>query len=121
MTLFIMALCCLAPAQDLDEMRVRLKDPAQVFPIFQSLIRAGRYADAYNYVLSGKTKAEMPYEVFYSALTTPEMSYDVSKRLLNELRVHKADGDARTVELCNSEFGFRHTLRLGKFASLWEI
>jgi hypothetical protein len=121
MTLLMMALCWLVPGQDLDEMRQQLKDPAQVFPIFQQLIRAGRYADAYNYLLSPKTKSQMPYEVFYSALTSPEMSFDVSKRLLNELRVHKADGDARIVELCNSEFGFRHSLRLSKFAAPWVL
>jgi hypothetical protein len=121
MTLLIMALCSLVPGQNLDEMRERLKDPAQVFPIFQQLIRAGRYADAYNYLLSAKAKTQMPYEVFYSALTAPEMSYDVAKRLLNELHVHKADGNARTVELCNAEFGFRYTLRLSKFANLWVL
>ena len=121
MTLVIMALCCLAPgAQDMDEIREKLKDPAQVFPLFVDLIRAGRYSNAYD-LLSGPTRAQMPYEVFYSALTVPEMSYDVSRRLLGSLKTHKADADAKTVEICGAEFGFRRTLRLGKLGKLWVL
>src|SRR5438105_12005711 len=137
MTLFIMALCSLVPVsldvaastplgtsrdkQDVEEVRERLKDPAQVFPVFQELMAAGNYGKAHEWTLSPKTKVAMPYEVFHTAVTVPEMSYDVSKRLLNSLRVHRADGSARVVELCNSEFGFRYTLRLGKFANLWVL
>ena len=121
MTVLLMAFSCLAPVQDVDEVRERLKDPAQVFPVFQELLRAGRYANAHEWTLSPKTRTQLPYEAFYTAVTIPEMQYDVSKRLLNSLRVHRADANARIVELCSSEFGFRHTLRLSKFASLWVL
>jgi len=121
MPLLLVALCSLAAVQDLDEVRERLKDPAQVFPIFQELIRAGRYSNAHDWTLSPKTRTQLPYEAFYTAMTIPEMSYDVSKRLMSSLRVHKADPEARTLRLCSSEFGFDRTLRLSKFANLWVL
>jgi hypothetical protein len=124
MTFLLAALCAFGPdsaaGQDIDEIRERLKDPAQVFPIFQDLLRAGLYSKAHD-LLSPKTRQQLPYEVFYSALTIPEMSYDVSKRLLRSLRVHKVDPDARVVQLCSSEFGFERSLRLTKFAGLWVL
>src|SRR5947207_12677541 len=107
MTLLIMALCSLVQAPYIDEVRERLKDPAQVFPVFQEFIRAGLYSPAHQ-LLSAKTAQQLPYEAFYTAMTVPEMQYDVSKRLLNSLRVHQVSPDLQRVELCNSEFGFRY-------------
>ena len=66
----------------------------------------GPLLDAHDWTLSPKTRTQLPYEAFYTAMTIPEMSYDVSKRLMNSLRVHKADPEARTLRLCSSEFGF---------------
>jgi hypothetical protein len=120
MTLLIMALCSLAPAQDPDDVRERLKDPAQVFPIFLDYLRTGRYSNAHE-LLSRETKLQLPYEAFYTALTVPEMSYNVSKRLLGSLRVHKVDPASRTIQICSSEFAFRRTLRLSKFATVWVL
>lgn len=124
--LLVFSLVCVlppadGPAQDVEEVRERLKNPAQAFPVFQELLRAGRYADAHNWVLSGKTHAVLPYEAFYLALTGPEMSYDVSRRLLYSLRVHQVDEAARTVEVCSAEFGFRRQLRLSKLMNLWVL
>lgn len=110
-----------APAQDIDEARERLKDPAQVFPIFQQLVQAGRYANAHEWTLSPKTRSSMPYEAFYTAMTVKEMNYDVSRRLLSSLRVCRVDEAARTVRLCSPLFGFDHTLRLTKFVKLWVL
>jgi len=120
MTLLIMALCSLVQPQDMDEIRERLKDPAQVFPVFQEFIRAGLYSPAHQ-LLSAKTAQQLPYEAFYTAMTVPEMSYDVSKRLLSSLHVHRVQPDLQRVELCNSEFGFRYALRLSKFAGQYRL
>jgi hypothetical protein len=97
MNLLLALLCAAAsPVQDVEEVRERLKDPAQVFPVFQELLKAGQYAKAREWTLSPKTRAQLPYEAFYTVMTatrcpTTPQEVDVL------LRVHKAeprrDGD----------------------------
>ena len=120
MTLLIMALCSLVPVQDMDEIRERLKDPAQVFPISRSSSARGSIRRPTR-SSRGKTAQQLPYEAFHSIMTGPEMSYDVSKRLLNSIHVHRVLPEQQRVELCNSEFGFRYTLRLSRFAGQWRL
>jgi hypothetical protein len=119
----VLAFVCAAAAsvQDVEEVRERLKDPAQVFPVFQELLKAGQYAKAWEWTLSPKTRAQLPYEAFYTVMTADEMSYDVSKRLMSSLRVHKADAEAGTVTLCSAAFGFERSLRLTKFVKLYVL
>jgi hypothetical protein len=125
MNLLLVLICALDPdsgaGQDVDEVRERLKDPSQVFPVFQQLLQAGRFANARDWILSPKTKSSLPYEAFYLAMTSKEMSYGISQRLLSSLRVHKVDEAARVLHLCCSEFGFRTQLRLTKFVNLWVL
>ena len=124
--IFLLAWCAhlppaFAPAQSVDEAREALKHPAQVFPLFQKLTLAGRYADAWNWTLSPKTHVSLPYEAFYLSMTGPEMSFDVSRRLLASLRVSSVDEAARVVRVSSPEFGIRRELRLTRFANLWVL
>jgi hypothetical protein len=125
MNLLPVLICALAPdsgtAQDVDEVRERLKNPAQVFVVFQELLQAGKYAKAHEWTLSPKTKGALSSEAFYFAMTSKEMSYEASKRMMSSLRVHRVDETARVIHLCSSEFGFQYQLRLTKFVNLWVL
>jgi hypothetical protein len=114
MNLFFMAVCALAQAPDMDRVRERLKDPAQVFPVFQELIAAGEYGTAQR-ILSPEAMKRLPSELFYLAFA----SYEPPRRLIASLRVHHyADGKLR---LCSPEFGVSREFRIVKFLTIYTL
>lgn len=113
--------CAAAPAPlELDEIRERLKDPAQVFPVFQELLRRGELGTAHK-LLAPATQKVLSYEKFYFALS----AFEASTRMILSARVHAvdvpADGKAGRIRICGPEFGLGRDLRLAKFVGIWTL
>jgi len=98
-------------APDMDQIRERIKDPAQLIPVFQELIAAGEYGTAQKLLSPGAMKM-LPSEAFYLAFA----SYEPPRRLVASLRVHRvSDGQIR---VCSPEFGVSRDFRIAKFLSI---
>ncbi len=112
--------CAAAPCPELDDIRERLKDPSQVFPVFQELVRCGNVGLAHE-MLSPATRKSLIYEKFYFALT----AFEASTRMILSARVHavEAPADAKTgrIRICGPEFGLGRDLKLTKFVGLWHL
>jgi hypothetical protein len=102
--------------QDIDAIRERVKDPAQVFPVFQELIAAGEYSMAHNLV-SPATKKFLPYEAFYIAFA----SVEPPRRMVASLQVHALDPAANRMRLCSKEFGVSRDFRIVKFMTMYVL
>jgi len=114
MNLLLMAVCAFAPSQDISEIRDRLKDPAQVFPVFQELIAAGEYGTAQK-VLSPAAMKMLPAEAFYLAFA----SFEPPRRLVASLKVHGV-GDGK-LRLCSPDFGVSREFRIQKFLTIYTL
>jgi hypothetical protein len=114
MNLLFVAVLAHAQVGDVDSLRERLKDPAQVFPVFQELVAAGEYAKAQR-VLSPASMKMLPAEAFYLTFA----SYEPPRRLVASLRVH-AVGDGK-VRLCSPEFGVSRDFRIAKFFTIYTL
>ncbi|HVR85761.1 MAG TPA: hypothetical protein VMU54_15690 [Planctomycetota bacterium] len=114
MNLLWIAVSVLAQGADLGSLRERLKDPAQVFPVFQELIAAGEYGTAQK-VLSPAAMKMLPTEAFYLTFA----SYEPPRRLVASLQVHAvSDGKVR---LCSPEFGVSRDFRIAKFFTIYTL
>lgn len=111
MNLLLMAVCALAQSADMDAIRERIKDPAQVFPAFQELVAQGEYGTAQK-LLSPNAMKLLPSEAFYLAFA----SFEPPRRLVASLQVHHAD--AARVRVCSPEFGVSRDFRIAKFLSI---
>jgi len=115
MNLLLAAVCALAPlGQDLADIRERLKDPAQVFPVFKELIAAGEYGTAQK-VLSPSAMKLMSAETLYLVFA----SFEPPRRMVASMQVH-AVGDAG-VRICSREFGVSRDIRLVKFLTIYTL
>src|SRR5689334_14768704 len=112
MNLLFMALCALVQCQapDMDQLRERIKDPAQLFPVFQELVACGEYGTAQN-LLSPNAKKILPSEAFYLAFA----SIEPPRRLVASLKVHQSAADR--IRVCSPEFGVSRDFRIVKFLS----
>src|SRR5882672_4015949 len=114
MNLLLISVCALVQAPDMDRVRERLKDPAQVFPVFQELIAAGEYGTAQK-ILSPAAMKFLPAEAFYLAFA----SFEPPRRMVASLRVHAvADGRLR---LCSPDFGVSRDFRIVKFMTIYTL
>ncbi len=110
--------CAAAPGPELDEVRERLKDPAQVFPVFQELLRGGELGRAHE-MLAPATRKALSYEAFYFAFT----AFEASGRMIRSARVHAveapAEAKAGRIRVCGVEFGLGRDLRLARLGEVW--
>ncbi|MBV8881233.1 MAG: hypothetical protein JO332_14805 [Planctomycetaceae bacterium] len=111
MNLLLAAVCALAQSPDMDAIRERIKDPAQLFPVFQELIAAGEYGTAQR-LLSPNAMKMLPAEAFYLTFA----SYEPPRRLVASLKMHAVDGTR--LRLCSPEFGVSRDFRIVKFLSI---
>jgi hypothetical protein len=127
MILMMVLVCALSPASaaqqetgkppiDRDEVRRRLKDPTQVFPVFQELIAAGEYGIARD-MLSRETAKILPQEAFTLAFTT----FEVPRRMIASLEQHAVDVANLRVRLCSKEFGVSREFRIVKFMTIYAL
>jgi len=100
--------------QDIDAIRDRVKDPAQVFPVFQELIAAGQYGTARN-LLSPAASKLLPYESFYLTFA----SFEPPRRMVASLQVHALDPATNRLRLCSKEFGVSRDFRIVKFMTIY--
>src|SRR5205814_7550488 len=107
MNLLLMAVCALAPSQDISEIRDRIKDPAQVFPVFQELIAAGEYGTARNLLSPSAAKMLTP-EIFYLTFA----SFEPPRRMVASLQVHALEPASNKLRLCSREFGVSRDFRI---------
>ncbi len=115
MNLLLAAVCAMAPCgQDLDAVRERIKDPSQVFPVFQELIAAGETGTAQK-LLSPAAMKLMSSETLYLVFA----SFEPPRRLIASLQVHAVDG--MRLRLCSREFGVSRDFRLAKFLSIYTL
>jgi len=108
--------CASAPCPDEDQVRDRVADPAQVFPVFQELVRCRDYGLAHN-LLSPDSKKHLPYEAFAIAFTT----FEASRRMIDGAEVHACDPAAGRIRVCNPEFGVGRDLRLKKWVGIYVL
>jgi hypothetical protein len=108
------------PCPELEDIRERLKNPSQVFPVFQDLVRCGNLGTAHQ-MLATATKKSLAYEKFYFALT----AFEASTRMILSARVHgvdaPADGKSGRIRICGPEFGLGRDLRLAKLGEVWTL
>jgi len=104
------------PGIDLDEIKRRLKDPTQTFPVFQELIAAGEFGKARD-MLSRDAKQRLPQEAFTLAFT----SFDVPRRMIASLQQHEIDVANLRVRLCSKEFGVSRDFRIVKFMTIYAL
>src|SRR6516164_8706 len=127
MNLFRLGLCALFPtacalqgeerkAPDMDEVRRRLKDPAQVWPVFQELVAAGELGTARD-LLSKNAKAILSPEVFYFIFA----SYSPPRRMVASLQAHVVDAATLRLRLCSKEFGVSRDFRIAKFMTIYVL
>ncbi len=95
----------------MTQIRERLKDPAQVFPVFQELVARGEYGTAQKLLSPAAMKILTP-EVFYLTFA----SYEPPRRMVASLRVHAAGPDR--IRVCSPEFGVSRDIRIAKFLSI---
>jgi len=115
MNLLLAAVCALAPlGQDLADIRERLKDPAQVFPVFKELIAAGEYGTAQK-VLAPSSMKLMSAETLYLVFA----SFEPPRRMIASMQVH-AVNDSH-VRICSREFGVSRDIRLVKFLTIYTL
>ncbi len=114
MNLLLMAVCAFVQSPDMDRIRERIKDPAQVFPVFQELIAAGETGTAQK-LLSPAAMKRIPSEVLYLAFA----SYEPPRRMVASLKVHAVEGSR--LRLCSPEFGVSRDFRLEKFVSIYTL
>ncbi len=116
----IMGAFLLSCAQDADERREKLKDPANVWPMFQELLREGEYNKAHQLVTPAAAAAHLPYEAFFITFA----SFEAPRRLVARLRAHTVDAGAATGKLllCSPEFGVSREIKLTKFLGrIWTL
>jgi hypothetical protein len=106
--------CTAGPQSDFDEIRERLKDPAQVFPAFQELVRAGEYGRAHALLAPGARRG-LPYEAFYLAFT----AFEAPRRMILTARVREAAPGR--VRIGGEEFGTDRELRLVAAGEFWTL
>ena len=108
------------PCPDLEEARPKLRDPAQVFGVFQDYVRCGEYGRAHD-LLSADTKRRLPYPAFFAGLT----AFDAPRRMLTEATVHAVEvpegAASGRIRVCNPEFGFSRSLGVSKFLTIWVL
>jgi hypothetical protein len=115
MNLLLAAVCTLAPlGQDLDAIRERIKDPSQVFPVFQELVAAGEYGTAQK-LLSPSAMKLMSAETLYLVFA----SFEPPRRMIASMQVHSVDGSR--VRICSREFGVSRDIRLVKFLTIYTL
>jgi hypothetical protein len=117
--LAVLAAAALQGEPDLPELRKRLADPAQVFPVFRELVAAGRYGTAHE-VLSPAARKAVPVE----ALTIAFGGVEAARRLVAGLASHatEASGDAGKTRVCGAEFGAARELALSRFLGrIWTL
>ena len=121
----MLAVCALAPVAvqdeerkgpDMDEIRRRIKDPAQVWPVFQELIAAGELGTARD-LLSKNAKTLLSPELFYFTFA----SYSPPKRMVASLQPHVVDASNLKVRLCSNEFGVSREFRIAKFMTIYVL
>jgi len=116
MQILLAALVAFCPAQDGAELRRRLKDPAQVWPVFREFLAAGQYAKA-HLMLSEEARRRVPYEQFFLFFT----AFEAPRRMVETTDAHgveTSDASAATVRLCGAEFGLFRDVRLVMFQKL---
>jgi hypothetical protein len=114
MNLLVVAVCALAQSPDLTQIRERIKDPAQVFPVFQELVAKGEYGTAQKLLSPDAMKILGP-EAFYLVFA----SYEPPRRMVASLRVH-AVGNG-TIRLCSPEFGVSRDIKVTKFLTIYTL
>lgn len=120
----MVAVCALVPSlqdgerqgPDMDEIRRRVKDPAQVFPVFQELIAAGEYGTARN-LLSKNAATILTPEVFYVTFA----SYSPPRRMVASLQQHVVESANLRLRLCSREFGVSRDFRIAKFMTIYVL
>ena len=110
----ILALLSPADDVDMDKIRERLQDPAQVFPVFQELVGAGAYGTARNLLSPGAAKL-LPPELFYLTFA----SFEPPRRLVASLAVHAAGPEK--LRVCSKEFGVSRDFRILKFKTIYAL
>jgi hypothetical protein len=104
-----------APAQDDEDVREKLKDPANVWPLFQARMKAGQYSKAHD-LLAPATRKFLPYEAFFIAFA----SYEAPRHLVAQLTPLRAEEGK--LLLCSYEFGARREIRLTKYLGrVWTL
>src|SRR5262245_60284682 len=126
MNLFMLAVCARAPAplqqeeprkgRDMDEIRRRVKDPAQLWPVFQELIAAGEYGIARD-MLSKNAKTILSPEIFYLTFA----SYSPPKKMVASMEAHVVDVAGLKLRLCSREFGVSRDFRIAKFMTIYVL
>ena len=125
MNLLLVAVCAFAPAlaqdaerkgPDMDEIRRRIKDPAQVWAVFQELIAAGELGTARD-LLSKRAKELLTPEVFYFTFA----SYSPPRRMVASMEPHLIDTANLKLRLCSKEFGVSRDFRIAKFMTIYVL
>lgn len=105
--MLLLAACASGAGAEPPDPRQELKNPQRTFPVFQELLGAGLYGEAFDCLSFDAQKAVGSYEAFYFAFT----AFEASRRLIGSLRVHGLDETGR-LRLCSPEFGMRLDMRL---------
>jgi len=125
MNLVMLAVCALVPVAvqdeerkgpDKDEIRRRVKDPAQVWPVFQELIAAGEYGTARE-LLSKNAATILNPEVFYLTFA----SYSPPRKMVASMEQHLVDSANLKIRLCSKEFGVSRDFRIAKFMTIYQL
>lgn len=114
MSLLFVTVCALVQSPDMAVLRERLKDPAQVFPVFQELVAQKEYGTAQK-ILSPEAMKILGPEAFYLAFA----SFEPPRRMVASLKVH-AVGNG-TIRLCSPEFGVSRDIKIAKFLSIYTL
>jgi hypothetical protein len=104
------------PGPDMDEIRRRVKDPEQVWTVFQELVAAGEYGTARNLLSPAAAKRISP-EAFYLAFA----SFEPPRRMVASLEKHVVDVAGLRLRLCSREFGISRDFRIVKFMTIYAL